>query len=129
MFSSQLTFGFSSQSCKSMSVWKVHVHADCLTVEAKTISTPLWLLVDPVEVGRLPLLNLVGLEPESNLLLRTLDAVGAVADISTNVDGVVTSDGAWVGSERVGGTKDGSAGLAGVTTFPDHGNDGTAEHV
>jgi hypothetical protein len=66
-----------------------------------------WLFVDPVELRRLPGLNLTFLEPEGNLLLGALDTVGTVADISTNIDGIVTSDGAWGGSKRIGGTKDG----------------------
>lgn len=91
--------------------------------------TNLCLLVDPVELSVLVLGNLFRLEPQVDLLLSTLDTVGAVADVSANVDGVVTSDGAWCGSERVGGTKDGSAGLAGVTAFPDHSEDGAGKHV
>lgn len=45
----------------------------------------LCLLVDPVELSRLPADNLTVLEPEGDLLLGTLNAVGAVADIATNV--------------------------------------------
>lgn len=45
----------------------------------------LCLLVDPVELGRLPGLNLAVLEPEGNLLLGVLDAVAAVADVAADV--------------------------------------------
>lgn len=67
----------------------------------------LCLLVDPVELGRLVAGNLLRLEPQSNLLLSILDAVGAVADVAANIDGIVTSDRAGGRGKRVGGTKDG----------------------
>ena len=44
-------------------------------------------------------------------------------------DGVVATDGARLGGERVGGAEDLAAGLDGVTAFPDHGADGAAAHV
>jgi len=74
-------------------------------------------------------LDLALLEPEGNLLLGVLDAVGAVADVAANVDGVVTADGTWCGGKRVGGTEEGTSGLDGITTFPDHSADGSAAHV
>jgi len=43
------------------------------------------LLVDPVVGGLLPALELLGLEPESDLLLGRLDGVGAVADVAADV--------------------------------------------
>ena len=45
----------------------------------------LCLLVDPVEVVLLPGLDLLRLEPESDLLLGVLDGVGTVADVATDV--------------------------------------------
>lgn len=48
-------------------------------------SKHLWLLVDPVELGGLPALDLLLLEPEVDLLLGVLDAVGAVADVAADV--------------------------------------------
>jgi hypothetical protein len=89
----------------------------------------LWLLVDPVELGALPALNLTLLEPEGNLLLAVLDGVGAVAHVAADVKSVVATDGARGGGEGVGGTEDGAAGLDGVTAFPDHGADGAGAHV
>lgn len=67
----------------------------------------LGLLVDPVELGALPGDELLLLEPESNLLLGVLDAVGAVADVAADIDGEVATDGARGGGEGVGGTEDG----------------------
>lgn len=72
--------------------------------------TSLSLLVDPVELGRLPADELLRLEPESNLLLGVLDRVGAVADVAADIDGVVTTDGAGGGGKGVGSTKDGCLG-------------------
>jgi hypothetical protein len=43
------------------------------------------LLVDPVVGGLLPALELLRLEPESDLLLGRLDGVGAVADVAADV--------------------------------------------
>lgn len=89
----------------------------------------LGLLVDPVEGGALPGDELLRLEPEGNLLLGVLDAVGTVADVAADVDSEVTTDGAGSGGKRVGGTEDGTAGLDDITALPDHGADGAAEHV
>lgn len=86
-------------------------------------------LVDPVLLGERPALDLTLLEPESDLLLGVLDAVGAVADVAADVDGVVTTDGARGGCKRVGGTEDGTASLDGVTALPDHGADRARVHV
>lgn len=44
-------------------------------------------------------------------------------------NGEVTTDGAGLRGERVGGTEDLAAGLDGVTALPDHGANGAAAHV
>jgi len=72
----------------------------------------LWLLIDPVELGRLPALNLFWLEPQSNLLLGTLDTIRAVANVATDIDGIITTNRTRGGLERVGCTEDGCAVLA-----------------
>ena len=64
------------------------------------------LLIDPVELSRLVGLNLLRLEPESNLLLSALNAIGAVADVAANINSIVTTDGARGRGKRVGGTED-----------------------
>jgi hypothetical protein len=84
--------------------------ADCQLCIYK-LGRNLRLLVDPVVLGGLPAVELVLLEPESNLLLGVLDGVGTVADVA------------------VGGTEKGTAGLDGVTALPDHGADGARVHV
>jgi hypothetical protein len=87
------------------------------------------LLVDPVVLGRLPANKLVLVEPEGNLLLGVLDRVGAVADVATDVNGKVTTDGSGSRGGRVGGAEEDTAGLDGVTALPDHGADGARVHV
>lgn len=42
-------------------------------------------LVDPLVLGLLPGLDLLWLEPQSNLLLGGLDGIRAVADVSADV--------------------------------------------
>lgn len=86
-------------------------------------------LVDPVVLGELPALDLTLLEPESDFLLGVLDAVGTVADVTADIDGVVATDGARGGGKRVGGTEDGTASLDGITAFPDHSADRARVHV
>jgi len=87
------------------------------------------LLVDPVGLGELPGVELVLLEPEIDLLLGVLDGVGTVADVATDVNGEVATDGAGGGGSGVGGTEEGTAGLDGITALPDHGADGARVHV
>lgn len=87
------------------------------------------LLVDPVVLGGLPGVELVLLEPESDLLLGVLDGVGTVADVTADVNGEVTTNGARGGGGGVGGTEEGTAGLDGITALPDHGADGARVHV
>lgn len=64
------------------------------------------LLVDPGVLGRLPADDIAILEPESNLLLGVLDAVGSVADVASGDEGVVAADGSRSGREGVGGTEE-----------------------
>ena len=45
----------------------------------------LWLLVDPVELSVRVLNDFVFAEPEIDLFLGVLDAVGAVADVAANI--------------------------------------------
>lgn len=44
------------------------------------------LLVDPAVLGGLPGGQLLGLEPQSNLLLGRLHGVGPVADVASNLN-------------------------------------------
>lgn len=83
----------------------------------------LWLLVDPVVLSRFPGVELLWLEPKSDLLLCAVDGIGAVADVAADINGEVATDGTWSGCSWVGGTEKNTTGLDGITTFPDHGAD------
>jgi hypothetical protein len=70
------------------------------------LSVHLWLFVDPVELALLVGDDLIFPEPQSDLLLGTLDTIRAVADVASNINGIVTTNGAGVRGERVGSSKD-----------------------
>jgi hypothetical protein len=61
--------------------------------------------VDPFLLVLLIRHDLLLLEPQVNLLFRALDAVRAVADVATHIDGIVTTDGPGSRCERVGGSE------------------------
>jgi hypothetical protein len=106
-----------------------HVRISMPCTQAVEETAHLRLLINPVKLSRLPLNNLVLLEPKGDLFLRVLDAIAAVADVTADIDGEVTTNGTWQGVFGVGGTEDGTAGLDGVTAFPDHGANGAGRHV
>ena len=82
-------------------------------------------LVYPV-VGVVSPLNELSLgEPKSNLGVSRLDSIGTVNDVTTNMNAEVTTDGAGLGVERLGGAEHLAAGGDSVVTFPDHGADWT----
>lgn len=88
------------------------------------------LLVDPGVDGAGVLDGGVLLaEPEGDFGLSALDAVGAVADVATDVDGEVATDGSGGRVERVGGAEKDTAGLDGVLAFEDDADDGAGSHV
>jgi len=74
-------------------------------------------------------LNLVLVEPQFNLLFGALNAVRPVADIPSNVDGIVEADSTWSSGERVCGAEDLTTNLDNLTAFPDHGADWARGHV
>lgn len=84
-----------------------------------------WLLVDPVCHGTGPAAELIGVEPEGDLPLSGLGGIGAMDDVTTNVDAEVTPDGARFGLEGVGLADH----LAGCRHYPfalpDHSDHGT----
>lgn len=109
-------------------------------------------LINPIILIHLPLREILLGEPQRNLLLGRLHAIGAVADIASDVldelivslaqqremsvrmdegtyDGEVTADGARLGSERVGCAEELTAGFDDFFAFPDHGAYGAAGHV
>jgi len=52
-----------------------------------------------------------------------------MANIATNGEGKVATDRSRCACQRVGSTQDGSPGLDGVQTLPDHSDNGTSIHV
>lgn len=86
-------------------------------------------LVDPAHGSRLPVNELLGLEPQSDLLLSGLDGIGSVADVAADLDAVVPADGAGLGVDGVGLAEHDTTGLDDVEALPDHGADGTGSHV
>merc|ERR1719342_662469 len=87
------------------------------------------LLVDPVLLGGGPVAELLGLEPESNLVVGRLNGIGTVADVAPNMNGKVSPDGSREGSSRVRLSKHDTTSLHCVQTLPNHGADGAAGHV
>lgn len=72
-------------------------HGDAFKQSQRNASLRLpHLLVDPLVDGSLVLdSSVLSAEPEADLLLSRLDRVGSVADVAADVNGKVTSDGAW----------------------------------
>ena len=56
----------------------IHFLINCLINSLKKVR--------PGNVGRLPADELLGLEPERDLLLRRVDGVGAVADVAADLN-------------------------------------------
>lgn len=55
----------------------------------------LLVLVDPAGLVLLVRLDLTLVEPQINLFLGAFDAIRAVADIATNINSILTTNGAW----------------------------------
>jgi len=96
-----------------------------LLVEQELTCASEHLLVDPVLLAALPAAELLGLEPESNLLIRGLNSVRTVTDVAANLDAEISPDGAGGGVGGVGGAEHHAAGLDGIETLPDHSEHGT----
>ena len=63
-------------------------------------------------------------EPEADFLSSGFETIGTVADVSADVEGEVTTDGAGSGGGGVGFAEEGAALLDDVDAFPDHTDDG-----
>merc|ERR1719234_3042798 len=106
------------------------LHSDQKSREdSRKVDDDVDLLVDPVLLGRGPGTELLGLEPETNLMVGRLNCVGAVADVAPDVDGEVSPDGPGKGSSRVRLAKHNTTSLHCVQTLPNHGADRAAGHV
>jgi len=69
------------------------------------------------------------LEPEVDFLVGSFDGVRTVDDVSADIDAVVTSDGAGSRVEGSSFTEHLSASSDGISTFPNHGNNGAGSDV
>jgi len=72
-----------------------------------------------------PVDQLLGLEPEGDLLLRRLGRIRPVDDVSPQIHAEVPADGSRERLLRVRLTHHHAAGLCGVLAFPHHGNNGS----
>jgi len=86
-------------------------------------------LVDPLDVRLLPVDELLGLEPEGDLLVGALHSVRAVADVPAHLDAEVAADSAGLAVLGVGLAQHNAAGLDRRLALPYHGHHGTAGHV
>jgi len=68
-------------------------------------------------------------EPKSDLGLGGLDSVGAVADVSSDINGEVAADRAGGGVSGLGGTEHHAASLDGSGALPHHAAHGAGKHV
>lgn len=87
------------------------------------------LFVDPRGGARSPVEEFLILEPDTDLGLGTLLGVRAVDDVSSDVDGEVSSDCTRGGVEWLGGSEHLSSGEDDVGAFPDHLDDWAHSHV
>jgi len=87
------------------------------------------LLIDPGEERWLVINNFLLLEPQTDLLLGRLDRVGPMADIATDINGIITTNGTGSGLQRVGGSKNDTTLLDNVLAFPNSGQNRAGLHV
>ena len=73
--------------------------------------------------------ELLWLEPQGNFLLSGFDGIGSVADVTPDLNAVVTADGTGLGVLGVGLTKHNAASLNDASSLPHHGHDGSGSHV
>ena len=73
--------------------------------------------------------ELLWLEPQGNFLLSGFDGIGSVADVTPDLNAVVTADGTGLGVLGVGLAKHYAASLDDASSLPHHGHDGSGSHV
>ena len=76
-----------------------------------------------------PLELLLFLEPEVDFSLGWFNWVRSVADVSSNFNTEISSDGSWGRVLWVGGSQKSSSGLDDVFSFPNHGANWSWSHV
>lgn len=78
------------------------------------------LLVNPVLRVAFPVQDFTFFEPKSDFLLGVFDGVTSVADVASNFNTVVPSDGSGGRFKRVGGSQHLTSGGNSFLSFPDH---------
>eukprot|EP00282_Hemiselmis_andersenii_P034816 CAMPEP_0169450186 /NCGR_PEP_ID=MMETSP1042-20121227/13018_1 /TAXON_ID=464988 /ORGANISM="Hemiselmis andersenii, Strain CCMP1180" /LENGTH=153 /DNA_ID=CAMNT_0009561991 /DNA_START=43 /DNA_END=501 /DNA_ORIENTATION=+ len=73
--------------------------------------------------------KLLGLKPQSNLLLCAVDSVRPVADVAANIDAKVPADRPGERLRGLGGAQEHAASLDDAVALPHHGDDGPRLHV
>jgi len=86
------------------------------------------LLVNHACLGELVLERSLG-EPQLDLLLGTLDRIGAMANVATNSEGVIATNRSGLRRERVRRAEHSTTRLDGIETFKDHAEHGAGLHV
>jgi len=76
-----------------------------------------------------PVQDFTLLEPKLDFLLGVFDRVTAVADVSSDLDAKVSTNGSWSRFQWVGGTKHLASGGDGFLALPNHADNGSTEHV
>jgi hypothetical protein len=94
-------------------------HGSCLFVSWLVYA----LLVNPVLGVALPFQNLTLFEPELDFLFGVFDRVTSVADVTSDLDAKISSDGSGVGFQWVGSAQHLSSGGDGLLALPDHADD------
>lgn len=88
------------------------------------------LFVDPVvDLLVFVVVDLVWLEPMSNLTVSRVDGIRSVADVASGLDAEVSADGSWGGREWVGGSEHDTSLLDDVESLPDHRDNWSRAHV
>ena len=80
-------------------------------------------------MSNLPVGELLGGEPEVNLVLGRVGAIGSVDDVAANEDGVVSADGSGGRVSGVGGSEHLASGEDRVLALPNHGDNGSRGEV
>mmetsp|Transcript_12186 Transcript_12186/g.24609 ORF Transcript_12186/g.24609 Transcript_12186/m.24609 type:complete len:261 (-) Transcript_12186:53-835(-) len=87
------------------------------------------LLVDPRAVRASPIDELVGFEPEVDFLLRGLGTIRSMADVTSDFDAEVSTDGSREGLGGGGGAKHLASSGDDVLSLPHHRTDWTGREI
>jgi hypothetical protein len=92
------------------------------------VFTTYLLLVDPAVLAGGPVSDSLG-EPEGDLLGGGLGRIGTVAEVSADIEAIVTTDGTRGRLGRASGSQELASFREGVESLEYHGDNGAREHV